>query len=153
MTIRTLALLALIVSSTIASCSASSSLTEEERAYLAQVREVELPLKLSPDRAEEAITRAIAWVNTYSVYQIETQGPTHVETKMPRSRLEGGHGYRVDLRELDGGLAIDILAFQADMWESGETVPDPFVARMLGLYILEGIEPPNKRVGFEEVRR
>ncbi len=134
-------------------CTASTSLTEEERTYLDKVKSVELPLRISLDRAEEAITRAIAWVNKYSLYQIRTQGPKHVETYMPTSRLEGGHGYRIDLNEFEGKLTVEISALQADIWESGEPVPDPFVERMAGLYIRDGIEPPNKRVGFEEGRR
>ena len=137
----------------IAGCTATSSITEEERAYLEKVKSVELPLRLALDRSEEAISRAIAWVNKYSLYQIRTQGPTHVETVMPTSRLQGGHGYRIDLKEFDGKLTVEISALQADIWESGEPVPDPFVERMAGLYIRDGIEPPNKRVGFEEGRR
>lgn len=137
----------------IAGCTATSSITEEERAYLEKVKNTDLPMRLSLDRAEEVITRAIAWVNKYSLYQIRTQGPLHVETLMPTSRLEGGHGYRIELNKLDGYLLVEVLAAQADIWESGEPVPDRFVEQMVALYILEGIEPPNKRVGFEEGRR
>lgn len=134
-------------------CGRGVPLSADEKAYLDRVAAVEVPLRLEPDDRDTVMARAVDWIDRYSVYDIATRGDNFVQTETPRSASEGGIGYRVEANVFDGVLTVDIAALRPDRFGGQYPVPDPTVEKMLGLYILEGILPPNDRVGFDEGRR
>ncbi len=136
-----------------AGCTRQSSLTEAERSYLDLVQQVRMPLEVDPDLRTQVMDRANFWVVHYSVYSIRSRGSTFLVTEQPSSSLQGGHGYRVEANDLDGVMTVEVIALAPDRFREGATVRDPLVEQMVGLYLRDGILPPNDRVGFEVGRR
>ena len=134
-------------------CGRGTELSPEEQSYLDRVEGVPLPLRLSPSDLDTVMARAVDWIGRYSVYRIATRGGNFVQTEMPRSAAEGGIGYRVEANSFEDVLTVEILAARPDPFGDRSPVPDLTVTRMLGLYVRDGILPPNQTVGFVEGRR
>lgn len=143
----------LLLAIALSACGRGGELGQEERVYLQRVEAVVLPLRLAPEDRDSVMARAIDWIDRYSVYRIRTRSSDLVMTDMPGSAVEGGVGYRISAAELDERLTVEIEVLRADRYGGRSLVPDPVIERMLGLYLSEGILPPNDRVGFEETRR
>jgi len=139
-----------VVTIILSGCGRSVPLTTEETNYLVLVESIELPLLLRNDigLSDTIRARAIRWIEKYADYPIVTRSSWEVATLLPTDEIQGGYGYIVSWGVPKEEMVVTINAYIADPSGHGRSIGDPRPARMLGLYLRDGILPPTDRVGF-----